>query len=254
MRLAALLFALSVPVGVRGQELAGAERQRVLEAARGRYYSLTGLGVRSFTCAVHFDLGTISRGMLPETDTADRALLQSAAFSLTVTPKGPTLRYEFPQGSVSQSQETVAGVTLWITEIVRSFFEVWPARGFNGPIPAERQVQSLTRDGEGYRVTAKVAGGTSEIRMSGGFLVEEIVTREREGEVDEQPTFAGSANGLVFSGGRTVTKEAAGVTQVKYEIEQAPAGGVLLPRSVHLAIGSYVDVRFGLGACSVVRR
>ncbi len=254
IRLVAVIFALVWPTGSQAQELAGAERARVLEAARARYYNLTGLGVKSFTCGVSFDLGTISKAMLPESDAADKALLQSATFALKVTPAGPTVRYGFPQGAVSQSQEVVAGVTMWITEIVQGFFQAWPAKGLSGPIPADKQVERVERDGDGYRVTAKVSGGTAELRLDKEYVVREIVNRLKDGDIDERPLFAVTSGGLVFSGNETLDRVQEGVTKVRYGIEQGQLDGVLLPSKVHLVVGDHMDVRFGLEGCRVVRR
>ena len=251
MRVAALMFVLAWQAAAAAQELTGAERQRVLETARSRYYSLTGLGVKSFTCGVKFDLGTLSKGMLPETDAADRALLESAAFALKETPNGPMVRYQFPEGSVSQSQEIVGGVTLWITELVQGFFQAWTLKGFRGPIPPDKEVQSVTREGDGYRVTAKVARQSSEILLGEDLLVREIVTRGGDGQVDERPAFVPSPKGMVFSGNQTEDKDSSGVTQVRYGVEQGPVNGVLLPRQIHLSIGQHVDVQFVLRGCTV---
>ena len=73
MRLVAAMLAVW-PLCTQAQEFTSAERARFLETARGRYYNLTGLGLKSFTCQVNFDLGALSKGLLPENDPADRAL------------------------------------------------------------------------------------------------------------------------------------------------------------------------------------
>src|ERR1700712_5057688 len=105
MPVAALPAAPALPA--QTQEVTGSERQRVLETARSRYYNLTGLGVKSFTCGVNFDLDTLSKGFLPAGDIADRALLQTAIFTLKVTPGGPSLKFQFPDGAQSQSEDVV---------------------------------------------------------------------------------------------------------------------------------------------------
>ncbi len=253
MRVVAVLFALMSPTGIGAQEFAGAERARILESARARYYNLTGLGLKSFTCAVNFDLGTISKSLLPDSDQADRTLLQAATFVLKVTSAGPTLHYQFPDGAVSQSQDIVAGVTTWITEIVQGFFQTWPVKGLSGPIPRDKQVERVEREGEGYRVTVRAAGGSSELRLDKDLVVREILTHLKDGEIDERPTFTNTPAGLVFAGNETTDKEPIGVTKVLYGIEQTQLEGVLLPRAVHLVIGSHMDVRFSLSGCKVVR-
>jgi hypothetical protein len=246
------MLALALPWGARAQELTGPERQRVLESARSRYYSLTGLGLKSFTCAVKFDLGTLSRGLLPESDTADRALLESARFTLKVTPSGPSLHYQFPQGSVSQSQDVVAGVTLWISEIVQGFFQVWAAKGMSGPIPPEKQVQTVARDGEGFRLTVKGVGGMpAELHLDKDFVVRTMLSRGRQEEIEEHPVFTATPDGLVFAGNESTDKGPRGTTQAKYGIEVGEVDGVRLPRAVHLVAGGHMDVRFALNDCRV---
>ena len=247
----AMIF-LGMPARGHAQELAGADRQKILDAARAHYYHLTTLGLKSFTCGVNFDLSTISKALLPETDAADRMLLQNAVFVLQVTASGPMVRYQFPEGSVSQSQDVVSGVTLWITEIVQGFFQTWPAKGFDGPIPRDKLVQTVARDGDGYRVDVKSANGSSEVRLDKELVVREVLSRGRDGEVDEHPAFAATPDGLVFAGNETVDRSRTGVTKVRYTIEQGEAGGVRLPRAVHLVIGEHVDVRFALSGCKVV--
>jgi hypothetical protein len=246
-----LMLALTPLTGARAQELTGSERQRVLESARSRYYSLTGLGAKSFTCAVKFDLGTLSKGLLPVLDTADRALLESAVFTLKVTPAGPSLRYQFPEGSVSPSQDLVAGVTLWVTEIVQGFFQVWTVKGMSGPIPAEKQVEAVVKDGDGFRLTIKGSGMATELRLDKDFVVRTIVSQGRGSEIEEHPVFAATPNGLVFAGNESTDKEPGGTTHVKYGIEQAEVNGLRLPRAVHLVVGEHMDVRFGLHDCRV---
>jgi hypothetical protein len=248
---AVAILCLLCPMGARTQELTGTGRQRVLETARSRYYTLTGLGAKSFTCGVHFDLQTLSPGLLPPSDTADRALLQGASFTLKVTQNGPSVAYRFPDGAVSQSQDVVAGVTLWITEIVQGFFQTWPAKGLHGPIPRDREVEHVQREGDGYLVTVKAPGGTADLHLDKDLLVRRIVSRSKDAEVEERPAFTANPAGLLFTGNESVSKDPLGVTQVRYGLEEAPVDGVLLPRSVHLVVGSHMDVRFDLVGCRV---
>lgn len=234
------------------QAIAGAERRALLESARGRYYSLTAHGVRSFTCRVHFDFGTVSKTLLPPEDQADRRLLESAEFALKVGPGGPALTYQFPQGSVSQSQETVAAVTLWVSELVQGFFQTWPPRGFDGPVPEDRQVKQLVKEGEGYRVSAKVAGGAVEMRLDKDSLVTEVVGRG--GAETERPRFQSTTDGLVYAGGDAVEMDTDGRTETRYAIETGRAGDLMLPRTVRLRVGEHVDVRWEMTGCSVERK
>lgn len=240
----------AVPAGA--QVVAGAERKALLESARGRYYSLTAHAVRSFTCQVRFDFGTVSKGLLPAEDVADRRLLESAVFALKVGPGGPSLRYAFPQGSVSQSEETVAAVTLWVSELVQGFFQTWPPWGFAGAVPEDRQVQQMVRDGDGYRLDAKVRGATVQLRLTGDSLVTEVVGRG--GAETERPRFQQTADGLVYAGADTVDTDADGRTETHYAIESGTAAGVVLPRAVRLRVGQHVDVRWEMAGCVVERR
>ena len=239
-----------VPAGA--QVIAGAERRAVLESARGRYYGLTAHGVRSFTCQVHFDFGTIGKGLLAPEDGADRRLLESAVFLLKVGPGGPSLRYQFPEGSVSQSQETVAAVTLWVSELVQGFFQTWSPWGFTGAVPEDRQVQQVTRTGDGYRVDAKVAGAPVQMRLDSDSLVSEVVGRN--GAETEHPQFTKMADGLVYAGAEQVETDADSRTETRYTIESGGTAGVILPRAVRLWVGRHVDVRWEMTGCVVERK
>lgn len=248
---AVLWCGLARPVAP-AQELRGAEREAVLSSAREHYYSLTGKGVRSFTCGVRFDFGTLGKGLLPPEDKADRRLLESATFMVKVSPGGPMLGFRFPQGSVSQSQDTVAAVTLWVSELVQGFFQTWPPRGFAGPVPESRQVRDVVRDGDGYRILAKVAGTLMELHLDREFLVTEVIGRADA--QTERPQFNQTPEGLVYAGGGSVETDAQGKTQVHHAIESARVDGVLLPRQVHLQVGQFVDVRWAMDGCTVERR
>jgi hypothetical protein len=250
MRKYLLTIALVVPAAMQAQELTGAARQRVLETARSRYYNLTGLGVKSFTCGVNFDLGTLSKGFLPPEDAADRALLQAAIFTLKVTPGGPTLKFQFPNGARSESADIVAGVTLWISELVQGFFQTWPLKGFYGPIPpADKNVQGIAQDGDGYRVTVKVPGGPLTLKLDKSYSITEV--EGQNGTLVEQPIYTAAPEGLVFTGNATQETQPTGVTRTRYAIDIGRVDGFILPQHVHLLVGDHVDVKFALSGCKV---
>ena len=244
------MIAFVVPVAMQAQEVTGVARQRVLETLRARYYNLTGLGVKSFTCGVNFDLNTLSKGFLPPDDVADKALLQSAIFTLKVTPGGPTLKFQFPDGARSQSEDVVAGVTLWISELVQGFFQTWPLKGFYGPIPmADKNVLGVAQDGEGYRVTIKEPGGPLVLKLDKNSVVTDV--QGQNGAILEHPIFTSAPEGLVFTGNDTQDTEPSGVTRTRYAIDISRVDGFMLPQRVHLLVGEHVDVQFGLSACKV---
>ena len=257
MRIAPWLLActLAAPLGLRAQEVTGAERTRVLAAAREHYYSLTGQGVRSFTCAVNFDLGTVSRTLLPPADAADRHLLDSVAWTLKVTPSGPKLEYRFPEGVTAEDVDVVSAVTVWVAQLVGGFFQVWPVLGFAGPVPPDKQVRHAVREGDTLVLSVKTAAGDRELRLDGKGMLLRVLAEN--GRVDTRPEF----RPLTFTGGplrlsASTTTEYVGdaATVSRYTVDSAMVDGVTLPQTVHLTIGTHVDVHFGLSGCTVQRR
>ncbi|ADW70476.1 hypothetical protein AciX9_3471 [Granulicella tundricola MP5ACTX9] len=238
---------------MQAQELTGTARQRVLETARSRYYNLTGLGVKSFTCGVNFDLDTLSKGFLPAGDIADRALLQTAVFTLKVTSGGPTLKFQFPDGAQSQSEDVVAGATLWISELVQGFFQTWPLKGFAGPIPhQEKQLLGVAQDGEGYRITVKGPAGPMVLHLDRNSMVTEIQSQNgTASQIDEHPIFTSAPEGMVLTGNDTQDTEPNGTTRARYAIDIGRVDGFMIPQRVRLLVGEHVDVKFALSGCKV---
>jgi hypothetical protein len=123
----------------------------------------------------------------------------------------------------------------------------------SGPIPPfTTWVKNVTATSSGYRVDAKPerASGLESIEMDKAFLVTRITSVG--GTVDEHPQYSETPQGLIYSGLSGVsTSQNGGRVEIKYEIENAPADGFLLPARIHLHVNDNINVRFEMMGCSV---
>jgi hypothetical protein len=233
-----------------GQKVTPAD-EKLLDSARSRYYDLMGKGLISFHCAVKYDLSTLPATFLPESAINERRALSDSTLSVEVGRFAPRIELKFPKDADPLTQQRAKPASQFMTSIVSGFFQTWPSKGWQPPIPPfTNWVDRIVPTPQGYTITAKAANGLDSIDLSKDLLVTRILSIG--GKVDEHPTFLQTPEGLIFSANDVVNQsEGGGSIRIKYEIQSVQVDGFRLPSSVHLKVNDNVDVRFSLNSCTV---
>jgi hypothetical protein len=225
----------------------------MLKAARAKYYSLEQQGFQSATCQMHFDLSTLP--VLQEKDAEeDRKGLAAMHFFLHLdSRRQPWVQVVYPDGTSNDAKPFYARYAENLQSIATGFFNTWPSKGLNGPIPPfDTQVESIATTESGYSLLLRVPGGPVQLEMDKNYIVKKIFSTERN--IEEKPIYASSPDGLIFAGNAmTGDMEQSGAMSVSYEIESKLVDGLHLPAAVHLQVNQTMDVRFTLSDCAVTK-
>jgi len=244
-----VLFWFAV-LGAYGQKVTPAD-EKLLDTARSRYYDLMSKGLISFRCNVKYDLDTLPVTFLPESAINERRALSDSTLSVEVGRFAPRIEFKFPKDTDPLTLQSAKPASQFMTSIVSGFFQTWPSKGWQAPIPPFiNWVDRIVPTPQGYTITATAANGLDSVDISKDLLVTRILSIG--GKVDEHPTFLQTPEGLIFTANDVVSQSAGGEsTRIKYEIQSAQVDGFRLPSSVHLKINDNVDVRFSLNSCTI---
>jgi hypothetical protein len=224
---------------------------KIVNSARQKYYSLSDLGLVSFACKVEFDLSTLPPQILPTSDTEVRKQLGELRMEIRVENGKPRVDVNASaELRASASAETPLSV---MQSLVAGFWMTWPSKGLNGPLPPfTKWVESVRTEPAGYEIRAKSADGLVSSLLNKEFVVRRIVSAG--GQVDENPIYTPTPEGLVYGGLTATSADGAGQkTLISYEIDSALVDGFRLPKSVHMKVNDNLDVRFAMNACTVKR-
>ena len=183
--------------GRLARQLSAADKA-LLQAARARYYNLELKGFVSATCQVHFDFSTVP-ALSTKDGEPDRKVLEGAVFTLHLNSRQqPALEIAYPSATTPAARDAVAQTANLLKSLVTGFFQTWPSKGLDGPVPPfDSEIQSVSKTDKGYSLSLLVPGAPVRMDMDKNYLVTEISSAG--GKIEERPAYAASPDGLVFA-------------------------------------------------------
>jgi hypothetical protein len=235
-----------------GQDSATTDKAKFADAARARYYNSVSHGLVSFSCDVKVNWDTVPKAMMIPLDLVGRDGLEQTRITVSqgarVTAK---VTHDYAKGTPAAAGAAYEPFFGWLSNLVQGFMMTWAAKGLEGPIPPEGNIDHVNVSPSGYRVILVNPG--VQLVMTKDFLVTEILTSGAGDQVDEHPLFTATSDGWLFTANQAVEKQGNNLVNVKYEVDYRAADDIQVPHNIHLVVNDNVDIKFSFEGCSAER-
>jgi hypothetical protein len=258
-RILALSFSMicSGPL-LSAQELGKEDQSKLLFAAKGRYYNLTSLGVKAFSCDVSMDWNALFQSAggttLPEGDPF-LAYLNKAKLTFTDDLTGTPKIEWVPQGEPPPEKQSAADqLKGGLIQLLGGFFQTW-----NGSLNGELvplHPQTMTSDADGYKIREQTADTDTTISYDKTMLIKHL--GGQAGPVNSQmdATFTDSPKGLLLTRMDAVVILSAGTSPVKTQMDTSftAVDGVQIPTGLTVHMQNLANFRLKFSGCTIQRQ